>query len=174
MPEIFRTRDVVVFKKGDTFSVRLNDALLRNGWAGGQLVMWDDCPLDDFQVQYSDGRFGGFLLWGSDEDSDRYVSMVGQQIKYGYAVLGMGGWSISTRTFERFTYASRIAGPPYVPIAYNEGDFLRISLRGLFTPEDEWTLSGDPRAPNNFWAGVCTQAPDPAKNGDYLGVQANL
>jgi len=173
MPEIFRTRDVVVFVKGDTFPVKLNNALLQSGWAGGQLVMWDDATDDDFQVQYSDGRFGGFLLWGSDEDSDQYVSMVGQQIKYGYAVMAMGGWSISTRTYEKYTYASRIAGP-LVPINYVEGDFLRISLRGLFTVEDEWTLSGDPRAPDHFWAGVVMHAPDLAKNKDYLGVQANL
>src|SRR6478609_9568590 len=139
MTEIFRTRDCVVFFKGDA---------------------------------YSDGLYGGFFLWGSNESSDQYVSFFKNQIEYGFGVLCLGGWLISTLTYERYTYASRISGP-LVPIQYVEGQRLRFSLRGYFTTEDEWTLSGDPRAPNGYYIGSVTQSPK-YLNDSYLGVQTSI
>jgi len=172
MTEIFRTRDCVVFFKGDAYTVAISPQMKQGGWAGGQAVMWQDSPLDEFRVTYSDGLYGGFFLWGSNESSDQYVSFFKNQIEYGFGVLCLGGWLISTLTYERYTYASRISGP-LVPIQYVEGQRLRFSLRGYFTTEDEWTLSGDPRAPNGYYIGSVTQSPK-SLNDSYLGVQTSI
>ena len=172
MTEIFRTRDCVVFFKGDAFTVSLSPALRTNGWAGGQGVMWDDSPLDEFRVTYSNGFYGGFLLWGSDESSDQYVSFLRNQSEVGAGVICMGGWLISTLTYEHYTYASRIGGGPLVPIVYQEGLRLRFSLRGLFTLEDEWNIV-NPLVTNPFFVGYVMQAPK-ASNSQYLGIQTAI
>lgn len=172
MPEIFRTRDCVVFFKGDAFTVAVSAAMRQNGWAGGQGVKWIDGPNDEFLVDYSDGLYGGFLLWGSDESSDEYTSLTESQPKYGYATFCAGGWLMSTTSFEKYTYASRMAGP-LVEITYTPGVRLRFSLRGLWTPEDEWTLSGDPRAPNDYFVGSIVEAPSAATN-NYLTLQTAI
>lgn len=173
MPEIFRTRDVVVLFKGDAYTVMVDPFMRQQGWAGGQGVKWFDSPRDEFMVTYSDGLYGGFLLWGSDEPADKFTAMTGQQPTYGYAVVCAGGWLISTSTYEHYTYASRIAGPPYVPITYTVGERLLFSLRGLFTNEDEWTASLDPRMPNGYYLGNVVQAPS-AANNNYLMVQTSI
>jgi len=172
MSEILRTRDCVVFYRGDSFAVAASDQMLQGGWTGGQGVQWIDSPLDEFKVSYSEGIFGGFALWGSDESSDQFVSFFGNQIKYGYLVFCTGNWFISTTSFEQYTYASRQAGP-LVAITYAEGQKLHFSLRGLWTNEDEWTLSGDPRAPNEFMAGIVMQRPS-SLNNNYLGIQTTM
>jgi hypothetical protein len=172
MREIFRTRDVVVFFRGDSYAVEISDAMKQGGWPGGQAVQWVDSPADEFKVTYSDGLYGGILLWGSNESSDQYVSFLKNQTTYGFGVICTGGWLISTTTYERYTYASRISGP-LVPIVYQEGQRLRFSLRGYFTTEDEWTASGDPRAPNDYLIGSVTQAPK-TLNNNYLGVQTSI
>ena len=146
--EVARTRDMVVLSKGDAYAVLVDVTMRTGGWQGGQAVVWTDSPRDEFLVTYSDGLYGGIMLWGSNESSDQFISMVEQQPTYGYGVLGTGSWLMSTRTFEQFTYASRTGGGPLVPITYVVGERLRFSLRGYWTNEDEWTLSGDPRAPN--------------------------
>lgn len=168
MSEIIRTRDVIVHAMTDAFTVAVDGAMIAGGWAGGQGVRWVDSPKDEFLMTYSDGRYGGFLLWGSDESSDQFISIVGQQVKYGYGVFCAGSWLISTSTYEKYTYASRVAGP-LVPITYAAGDRLRFSLRGLWTKEDEWTPSGDPRAPNDFVIANVVQPPR-ASNNNYLVV----
>jgi hypothetical protein len=173
MSEIFRTRDCVVFFKGDAYTVNISPQMQQQGWLGGQAVMWDDSPKDEFRVTYSDGLYGGFFLWGSDESSDQYVSFFRNQLGYGFGVLCLGGWLISTTTYEKYTYASRTGGGPLVPIVYTEGVRLRFSLRGYFTTEDEWTLSGDPRAPNGYYIGSITQSPK-VGNGFYLGIQTAI
>lgn len=172
MSEILRTRDCVVFYRGDSFAVAASSQMLAGGWLGGQGLQWIDSPLDDFRVTYSEGIFGGFALWGSDEPSDQYVSFVGNQIEYDFVVFCTGNWFISTSAYEKFTYASRQAGP-LVPITYTEGEKLHFSLRGYWTNEDEWTLSGDPRAPNTFTAGLVMQRPSSLTN-DYLGIQTTM
>ncbi len=173
--DVFRTRDVVVFVKSKTIPVVIDSRLQTGGWPGGQGATWLDDPNNDtFQVTYSDGRFGGFLLWGSNESSDQFVSFYKNQPTYRFAVMCVGPWVISTTTFEQYTYASRIAGPPYVPNVYTPGTKLRFSLRGYFTPEDEWTLSGDIRAPNNFFVARVIQPPVPSINNNYLELQSMM
>jgi hypothetical protein len=145
------------------------------GWRGGQAVQWIASPTDkdEFIVTYSDGYYAGFLLDGSDELADQYTSMTGQQSYYRYATVGAGGWHILTISFERYTYASRVGGGPLIPIDYHASDRLVFSLRGYFTVEDEWSLSGDPRAPNSYYIAFVTQAPSDITNF-YLGVQVSI
>lgn len=172
MLEIFRTRDTVVFTKGPSYAVRASPALIQNGWRGGQGLAWIDNGAE-FTVTFADGgRSSGFALWGSDEDSDQFISMVENQPTYGYVVLCSGSWIFSTRTYEIYTYSSRIV-PPLVPIAYQPGQKLFWSLRGFWTIEDEWTLSGDIRAPNEDPSGFVAQVPSPIIN-NYLTVQTTI
>jgi len=172
MAEILRTRDVIIFYKGDAYAVTLDAALRASGWSGGQGVSWVDSPLDEFQVGRSTGLYGGFLLWGSDEDADKYTSIIGQQPAVGHAVMGTGNWIISTRIFERYTYASRQAGP-LVPLTYASGERLVFSLRGLWTKEDEWALSGDPRGSNGYFNANVMQPPT-AQNNFFITLQTGL
>jgi hypothetical protein len=175
MADLARDRDVNILFIGDAYPVLLDDAMKAGGWQGGQGVMWAASPTNNFVVTYSTGLYGGFLIWGSNETSDQYTSMTGQQIEYGYGIIGAGGWLITTRTFEQFTYASRTGGGPLVPISYNPGERLLFSLRGRFTKEDEWTLSGDPRAPNGFFVATVVQAPVLTPRGvPFLTVETSI
>lgn len=168
MPEFNPTRDVVVLFKGDSYTVSVSQAMRDGGWLGGQGVQWVDSPTrDEFLVSYSDGLYGGFLLWGSNESSDQLVSTEEQQPTYGYATFCAGGWLMQNRAFERFTYASRVGPGPLVPITYVVGQRVVFSLRGLYTNEDEWTLSGDPRAPNGYYIANVVDTPRPNLRGVY-------
>lgn len=174
MPEWARNKDVVVLFKGDCYTVSVDQAMVDGQWAGGQGVKWTQATTDNFLVTYSDGLYGGFILEGSNEDVDQFISYVDQQLIYRYGVLCAGGWLIMTRTFELYTWASRQVGP-LVPNVYTVGSRLRFSLRGLFTSEDEWTLSGDPRAPNTYFIGTVVQAPILNPRGiPYLTVQTSI
>lgn len=168
MPEIIRARDCIVFHKGDTVTVSIDTIMATGGWPGGQGVMWADSPLDEFLVTYSDGRAAGFLIWGSDEAADKFVSMTGAQPHYRNAVLVFGNSLISTASYERYTYASRLI-PPLVPIVYTPNDPLYFSLRGLWTNEDEATIAGLPYAPLTP-TGTVMQIPK-ANNNQFLGIQ---
>ena len=172
MPEIFRTRDCIVFFKGDSEPVAVSPDMVRGGWVGGQGVQWSDSSDDEHVVTYSRGLYGGFLLWGSDESGDEYTSMTRSQLIYRYATFCAGGWLISTLAYERYTYASRTGGGPLVPLVYEPNDPLFFSLRGLWTKENELTLSGDPLAPA-FFTGFVAQLPKP-QNKHYLGIQTSL
>lgn len=172
MPELQRTRDCVILVKGDCYAVTVEDTFAQEGWVGGSGAQWTTPTSDDPTVKRSDGLYSGFLLWGSNESSDQFTAMTGQYPHYRYAVIGAGGWHIQTLAFEKFTYASRQAGP-LVPIVYNASDRLVFSLRGYWSNEDEWTLSGDPRAPNNYYIGFVTQAPSAMTQG-YMGIQVSI
>jgi len=161
-----------MFVKGDSIPVTVDATMVSGGWTGGQGVKWIDSPIDEFKVGYSDGEWGGFLLWGSDESSDQFTAMTGQFPYYKYGVLFFGGNLISTTSYEKYTYASRQVGP-LVPLVYLPNDTLLFSLRGLWTKEDEWTISGDPRAPNTHVTGYVAQIPK-ALNNFYLGIQTSL
>lgn len=171
MPEIFRTRDCVVHSKGDAYSVKVVGELL-NGWRGCQGVMWSDIP-GEFAVTRSDGLYGGFLLWGSDEPSDAYTSISLQQPAYGYAILCAGGWLISTPVYEAYTLSSRMGGGALVPNVYTARERLVFSNRGLWTREDEWSIVGDPRGPNSYYVASVVQAPS-VKNNWNLVLQTSI
>lgn len=173
VPEQFRTRDCVILYKGDAYPVTVDDKMSTGGWAGGQGVQWVSSTKDEFLVTYSDGYYAGFLLWGSDEISDRYTAMTKNQPSYQFTTIGAGGWIIMTTSFERYTYASRTGPGPLVPITYSASDRLVFSLRGFWTTEDEWTLSGDPRAPNNFFIGFVIQAPATVTE-QYMAIQVSI
>lgn len=175
MPQLARTRDCVVLFKGDSYTVLVDDAMRENGWQGGQAVKWVDSPRDEFLVTYSDGLYGGFLLWGSNESSDQFVSTEEQQPTYGYGTICLGGWLMMTRTFERYTWASRNGGGPLIPLTYTVGQRVLFSLRGFWTVEDEWTASGDPRGANGYYVGSVVQAPTLNEQGvPYLTLQTSI
>jgi len=167
-----RERDCYVLFKGDAYAVAISQAMQTQGWQGGQGVQWADSTKDEFLVTYSDGLYGGFMLWGSNESSDQYAAFTENQPTYGFGVLCAGGWLISTRTFERYTYASRLSGP-LVELSYIVGERVLFSLRGFWTKEDEWTLSSDPRGSNGFYIGSVVQAPS-AANGYYITIQTSI
>ncbi len=171
MTQIFRSRECIAFFKGDSQPVAVAPEMVAGGWVGGQAVQWATSPDDEHVVTYSDGLFGGFLLWGSDEPGDGYASMTRSQLVYRYATFGSGGWLISTSSYEKYTYASRLV-PPLVPIVYAANDPLYFSLRGLWTNENELSLSLDPRAPA-FFTGFVAQIPK-TTNNYYLGIQTSL
>jgi hypothetical protein len=167
-----RDRDCYTLFKGDSFTVSVSEALARSGWQGGQAVQWVDSVRDEFLVGPSDGLYGGFLVWGSNETSDQLTSLTAWQPTYSSAVLGVGGWLIATRTYETTTYSSRVSGP-LVPLVYTVGERLRFSLRGFWTNQDEWSLSGDPRGSNSYYVGSVVQAPTP-ENNNYLTIQTSI
>jgi len=123
-------------------------------------------------VSYSTGLYGGFLVFGSDEAGDRFTAIEKQQPRYRYATFFSGGCLIATRAYEVYTYASRVSGPPYTPIIYGPNDILYLSKRGLWTNEDEMTLSGDPKAPC-FFTGFVSKLPKPS-NQMFLGIQTSM
>ncbi len=173
MPENPRNRECHALFKGDCYTVAIDDVLASEGWHGGQAVQWAPSTKDQPTVKRSDGLYAGFALWGSNESGDQYTAMTGQFPTYHYLVMGAGGWLIMTTSFERYTYASRTGGGPLVPIAYSASDRLVFSLRGYWTTEDEWTLSGDPRAPNSYYIGFVVQAPSALTNY-YMTIQTSI
>jgi hypothetical protein len=167
-----RTRDCYPLFKGDSYPVAISDSLLASGWQGGIGVMWADSAKDEFMVTLSDGLYGGFLLWGSNEDSDQLIGMVGAQQAHRYATFCAGGWLMATTAFERYTWQSRQAGP-LVPITYQVGERLVFSLRGRWTNQDEWSLSGDPRGSNQYFVGCVVQVPS-SDNNQYMTIQTSI
>jgi hypothetical protein len=172
MADIIRSRDCVVFFYGDRQTVAVSNNLVQFGWAGGQGVQWVSSVEDERLVTYSKGLFGGFLVWGSEETGDQFTSMTGQFKKYRYATMFSGGCLIATTTYERYTYASRVGPGPLVPLVYQANDILYLSLRGLWTKEDELSLSGDPQAPC-FFSGFVSQVPK-ANNNFFMGIQTSI
>ncbi len=175
--DIIRGRDCVVFINGDTTTVTIDNRLAAGGWIGGQGVQWAPSTGDERVITYSKGLYGGFMLWGSDEAADQYTSMTGQFLRYREGVMVAGRALISTLAYESYTYASRVAHAadalnPLVPLVYTPSDLLYFSLRGLWTKEDELTLSSDPLAPA-FFTGFCAQKPK-ANNSFFLGIQTSM
>lgn len=171
--DLLRGRDCVMFWKGDSHMVIVDERMVAGGWAGGQGVEYIDSDLDEPVVTYSRGLYGGFLLWGSSESADQLTTMTGVQLVHPMsAVMFAGNCIISTSTYERYTYASRVSGGPLVELTYSPGDPLYFSARGLWTIEEEMTLAGDPAAPA-FFTGFVAQQPSKA-NRFYLGIQTSL
>jgi hypothetical protein len=170
--DIPRSRDLIVLVTDLTVPVLVDDTMAASGWPGGQAVTWANTGVDNFVATYSDGTYGGFLLWGSNESADQFSAYTGNQPTYKFAVAATGTWIISTVAYEKYTLQSRLI-PPLVPNVYTVGERLRFSLRGLWTPQDEWTISGDPRGANNFLVGSIMQTPN-STNNNYLMVQTAI
>lgn len=170
--DIIRGRDCTTFLQGSSHAFAIDPVMLAGGWVGGQGAQWVQSTKDEPVLGYSTGLYGGFMLWGSDEQGDRYTAMTGQFLKYGYGVMVMGRALISTVAFEQYTYASRLGGGPFVPLIYTPGEPLFFSLRGYWTNEDELTLTVDSRAPA-FFTGFVAQTPK-ANNQFRLGIQTGL
>jgi hypothetical protein len=166
--DIIRGRDCMVFSKAEVYAVGIDDAMLAGGWPGGQGVTWIDSPSEVPMVSYSNGLYGGFLIFGSDESADQYVSSTQNQLVYGIGVIATGNAIISTSSYEKYTYASRIGPGPLIPLVYAPGNPLYFSKRGLWTKEQEGTPLG-----SNFFTGFVVQAPMPI-NQFFLGVQTSL
>jgi len=171
MSEILRSRDCLVFFKGDSQTVIVSPQMAAGGWPGGQGVRWVQGVGDERVVTYSNGLYGGFLMWGSEEEGDLFTAATHQQPHYRYATMFSGGCLISTSSYERYTYVSRLGGP-LVPLVYSSNDILYLSLRGLWTKEDEMSLSGSPLAPA-FFTGFVAQIPK-AANKLFLGIQTSM
>lgn len=172
MYEVFRSRDLVGFVKGETQTVAVDNALASSGWPGGQGVRWTTATASDERVvTYSDGRYGGILIWGSDEEGDRFTSTTRQQPHYRYATLWSGGCLVATSSYERYTYTSRVSGP-LVPLTYAAQDTLYLSLRGLWTNENELDITASLLGPAPA-AGVVAQVPK-ALNRNFLGIQTTM
>jgi hypothetical protein len=170
-----RERDCYALYRGDSFTVAVSSSMRQQGWQGGQGVMWINSPRDEFLVTFSDGIYGGFLLWGSNEEADQLTGLTGTQPEYGFATFCAGGWLISTRTIERYTYASRIGGGPLVPITYSVGERLLFSSRGYFTNESEWDqmVPPDPRGVNGYYLGNVVQVPT-ANTNWHMIIQTSI
>lgn len=174
MPDVIRTRDCNVYLKGDTHAVVVDDTLITQGWPGGQGVQWVNSSLDERKVTFSTGLWGGFLIWGSDEEGDDFTGITRNQPHYRFATMLTGSNVISTSTYERYTHASRIGGGGLVELVYTAQDVLYFSRRGLFTKEDEMTLVGDPLAPA-LPVGRVTASPRQNEAGAlFLGVQTSI
>ena len=172
MSEIFRGRDCLVLFAGDRQTVAVDAAMVQTGWPGGQGVQWVDVAADVRTVTYSTGLYGGFLIWGSDEIADRYTALTRNQLVYAEATMLSGGCLMLTTSYERYTWASRTGGGPLVSLVYGANDVLYLSLRGLWTREDELTLSGSALAPA-FFTGFVAQVPK-ASNAGFLGIQTSM
>lgn len=171
--DIVRARDCVIFSKGDAHMVAVDDAMVARGWAGGQGVQWVDSTLEEPVVSYSQGLYGGFLIWGSDESADQYTAMTRSQLVHPKSAVMMAGNAvISTSSYEKYTYASRLAGP-LVPLVYAPKDPLYFSRRGLWTKEDEASQGVPLSFAPAFFTGFVVQTPAPV-NQFYLGVQTSL
>lgn len=174
MAELFRSRDCTVFFKDDAYTVTVDAALVSLGWPGGQGVQFVGSvgSADDLAVvSFSRGFFGGFLVWGSDEAGDDFTAMARNQPQYQFATMMSGSALIATSSYERFTIASRLV-PPLVPLIYTVDEPLYLSLRGLWTNEDELTIIGDPSAPA-VMAGFVTQRPR-EDNNFFLSIQTMM
>ena len=171
MTEIFRTRDLILFAKGDNYTAVPGPIMRSTGWRGGQAVRWVTGVNDEITVELSDGRYGAVILYGSDELADMHTGMSGSQITAKWITTAPGGSLISTSSYEKYTWASRQAGP-LVPLVYTYNQILYFSLNGNWTNEDEATLSGAAWAPN-FFTGFVAQVPK-ALNNFFLGVQTDL
>ena len=171
MQGILRSRDVTLFTHGDRQPVIVSPAMFSVGWSGGQGVQWVDSGTSERMVTFSSGMYGGFLWMGSDETGDQFLATSGSQSKYFYATMYSGGCIMSTSTYEKYTYASRLGGP-LVPLVYNVNDLLFFSLRGRFTKENELDLTADPRG-SAFFSGIVAQIPK-ASNNYFLGIQTGI
>lgn len=174
--ELSRTRECIALVADAAYPVELDSVLARQGFLGGSCCTWTTAEHDTFRVTVSDGTFGGFLLWGSAEDSDRLSAYTENQVVHRFGTMCLGSWLISTVAYERHTLRSRLSGP-LVAHTYRVGGRLKISNRGLWYPadaEDEWAVVPHALGTENpFLVGATVQAPN-ATNNYHLMIQTFL
>jgi hypothetical protein len=177
----YTSRDCSMFHKGDTMPMRISDEMAAIGWAGGTFVKWVDDGSGQPCLGIADGRYCGFVPFGSNETGDRYTAMTGQNPLYKYVSIYFGGNFMATITYERYTYASRHAGP-LVPLVYQAQQFLYVSENGKITLEDESDVAvnaghtfpdGSPIVTPFLFFGLCA-VPPTAASKFYMAVQTNV
>ena len=99
MTEIVRGRDLILFFKGDAYTVTPGPNMLATGWKGGQGVTWVPGKNDEWTVEISDGRFGAIALYGSDEVADMHTGLTNNQVTARYLTVILCGNLISTSTY---------------------------------------------------------------------------
>lgn len=178
----YLSRQCAIFHKGDTMPIRISASLAASGWLGGQFVKWIDDGSGQPVVAMADGRYCGFMPFGSSEPSDQYTAMTNQNPLYKYVVMFFGGNYAATTTNERYTYTSRHGGGPLVPLVYNSQDFLYVSENGKLTNQDESNPlvnpgglfpDGSPILVPFLQFGICAVPPSAATK-DYLHMQTNV
>lgn len=175
-------RDLVVLHKGDTITVAISSTLAVSGWAGGQFCRWVDEGTGELTVAIADGRYCGFLPFGSSESGDQYTAMTNQNSTYRYATMFFGGNIFYTRTYEVYGYLARHSLGPVVPLVYGVGQFLYVSENGKLTTEDESDFGifpphpfpdGTPITVRFVFFGVCAVPPSAATK-NYIAIQTNF
>ncbi len=188
MPSYFQNtfnRDLVSFRKGDTVTSKLHPTL--TSWAGGQFVKWFDDGTGEPCVKKADGRFCGFLAYGSDESADQWNSFTHQNASYSYGVVTFGGNFFATRTYETQGYLARNGLGPVVDLVYTANQKLYVSENGLITNENESDLGtygahnypdGSPVVDMSHEVFGIVAVPPNAENSamgtNYIVVQTNL
>lgn len=168
---MIRGRDCIVQMKDWSLPVAVASGF--NSWTGGVGVQWTGTNTGNsrFEVTLGVGQASGILVNGNIEAGDQFTSITDTAGTYRIATLFGGGFVVSTRSFEKYTLASRLVNSQ-VPLVYVPDTPLYISLRGLWTIEDELTIIGAANAPCQQ-TGWVTQAPGPGFQ-DYLGVRGIL
>ena len=138
-----RSRDCAIFRKSESITIKVSDAMVKRGWAGGSFVRWVNDGTGDPCVDIGNGTYCGFVPFGSNEVADQYTAMTNQNPTYKYVVLFFGGNLMGTISYEKYTYLSRHSGP-LVPLVYNANDFLYVSENGLITNQDESNSAVNP------------------------------
>lgn len=178
----YLNRECSVFHKGDSMPVKISASLANRGWLGGEFVKWTDDGSGEPCVDIADGRYCGFMPFGSNEPSDQYTSMTGQNPLYRYITLFFGGNFMATTSFEKYTYVSRHGPGPLVPLVYTAQQFLYVSENGKITNQDESNPAvnpgglfpnGDPILEPFLFFGLCSVPPTEKTNG-RLFVQTNV
>jgi len=168
--DLIRSRDCQILRADIVVPAKISTTMKNGGWAGGQGVMWSDSGSGDLEITYSDGRFGGFVLWGSTESSDEWAAYTNQSKYYGYTLVGISGWMVSTIAYEKYSLQSRLSGP-LIELVYTPSDILFFSSRGLWTNQDEMAILGSPFTPKQ--AGHVAQPPS-SSNQFRLGLSTTL
>lgn len=176
----YMNRDLVLLYKGDSITSRISSDLTDSGWSGGQFARWVSDGSGQPCLGMSDGRFCGFMPFGSAETGDRWTSTADQNTTYGYAVLYFGGCFFYTRIYETYGYMARNSLGPMVPLTYTAQAKLYISENGKITTENESDLTvfpphndgdGNPVIDQDFESpGICSVPPSAASK-QYIGVQ---
>ena len=179
----YTNRDYAALHKGDSLPVKINAALAASGWAGSQFVRWIDDGSGEPCVTLADGRYCGFLPFGSNESGDQYTSITATATTYRSTTMFFGGNIGFSRIFETETYESRHGGPLALQV-YSVQRALYVSENGKITTENESDPAvnpgllfpdGTPITANSFvFFGIVMVPPHATRTNNYLGIQTNF